>query len=593
MIPGLPLTTAIDSSRTARAASCAALAGPRSSRTVCRTGESGGLVQHGLLHAGTVERAGGSPGLEDHAQLLPQLGTLATAQEELTTAQHAVRSGIAELCANAPGTISRFMAAVDEVLAVIYAHRDKTLDEFSVVCAERTKVLQAQTDELEVSAGQLSACVAQGRAAVARVIPLSTEQVLGTAQSMLVLGQPVVFLREPVQLDILVHPEPVQVAVAELSKLCLHVVDGTKTSATGGGLVAFNRSAASVVTLACKDGNGLPAFWVTAADVALSVSTAEGGRAGHLNTVTVSTPGVVELTYVVEDEGVMEVELSASVCGAAVAGGPWTARRVCQGVYVAKIRVWHTGVCSLAVTSDGSLMVLGNPYRHELSVYRISDGSLVRSFGSLGAAAGQFSVPARICMTVHDTVLVAEIRNQRVQEVTLEGEHVRYFGVGVFQQAVYSVAAHDDVMAVGTEPSHVYLFSYTTGILLRQFGLTEDPESVFCSMQFLRDGKHLVLTGSAGVAVWTVEGVFARPIGVGILGRRPLDLAVTSAGEVVVLDTSNHRVCVFSPADDTLSRTWGCLGGGDGQFEYPAAVAANGSQVYVFDPDNTRLQVFE
>jgi len=147
MFPGLPLTRAIVSSRTARAASCTALAGPRSSSPVCMTGESGGLVQYGLLHAGTFERADGSPGLEEHAQHRAISAQFLPRPDTLATAQHAVPSGIA------PDSISHFMAAVGE---------------FSVVCAERTKVLQAQTDELEVSAGQLSACVAQGRAAAAQ-----------------------------------------------------------------------------------------------------------------------------------------------------------------------------------------------------------------------------------------------------------------------------------------------------------------------------------------------------------------------------------------------------------------------------------------
>jgi len=260
------------------------------------------------------------------AQLLPLLETLAATQDTLVAAQGAVQSGIAELCASAPDTINRFRATVEEVIAGVYAHRDCTILEFVTVCAERTKVLQAQADELEVSMGQLSTCIAQGHAAIAQTIPLSVHQALEVARSMVVLDQTDFRLRVPAQLDILVFPEPLLKAVAKLSKLCLYQVDACKTVVSGDGLTSFGIRVPNVFSVTCRDSDGSPAFWVTGTDVVLRVLSVGGGLAGHMESLVVTDSGVIDLGYVVDDEGVDAVELRLRVCGVEVAGGPWLVR---------------------------------------------------------------------------------------------------------------------------------------------------------------------------------------------------------------------------------------------------------------------------
>ena len=66
-----------------------------------------------------------------------------------------------------------------------------------------------------------------------------------------------------------------------------------------------------------------------------------------------------------------------------------------------------------------------------------------------------------------------------------------------------------------------------------------------------------------------------------------------SLGEYVVADCHNHRVCVFSPDGSELVRSWGVEGTGDGQFQYPVALAVAGQHLYVMDHCNDRVQVFE
>jgi DNA-binding beta-propeller fold protein YncE len=60
------------------------------------------------------------------------------------------------------------------------------------------------------------------------------------------------------------------------------------------------------------------------------------------------------------------------------------------------------------------------------------------------------------------------------------------------------------------------------------------------------------------------------------------------------MDQGRTRVVKFSPDGQVLT-VWGSKGTGDGQFDDPAAVAVDptANKVYVADPRNKRIQVFD
>ena len=59
-----------------------------------------------------------------------------------------------------------------------------------------------------------------------------------------------------------------------------------------------------------------------------------------------------------------------------------------------------------------------------------------------------------------------------------------------------------------------------------------------------------------------------------------------------VADASNNRVSVFSQAG-VFVRTFGSLGDGAGQFDFPNGVGVSGSgDIYIVDEDNHRIAEF-
>ena len=84
-----------------------------------------------------------------------------------------------------------------------------------------------------------------------------------------------------------------------------------------------------------------------------------------------------------------------------------------------------------------------------------------------------------------------------------------------------------------------------------------------------------------GTPILTIRGV-----------KRPLGVAVTERGEVVVTEDDSHSVSVFSPSGMKL-RSFGTRGSGQGQFNSPHGISLDGEgNILVADSSNHRIQRF-
>jgi hypothetical protein len=573
------------------------------------------VIEHHMDHRCDVMEVGHAcAAIAD--KLIPLLDRLAATSAALETGSASLTGAKANLVAHVEASIARFQTVADDTIE----DRATTIAAARSVCDDRLKALEAQSDELAVSAGQLAACVAGGKAAIARGHPVSMAHALDSALAMIELEKVEVLPRVPLKLDIVAD-------VGSFVRLRLYEVEADMSSVRGNGLKGFvvgrRGLENNVITVTCMDAGGMAADWVTASDVVVSIrSVGVWNMDGNVVSAVVIEPGVIEVVYAVDDEGVSKVDLNVSVCGVTLAGGPWRAVSGCRadGVHVGMLALQDaTGNRGLAITKDAMHMVVSNDITHQLSVYRVSDcgrnvvrscwnrcwnrrnGSHIRSFGSEGAGAGQFNQPLGLCTTRENTILVAEYGNKRVQEVTLEGNHVKFIGAGVINDGVWAVAIHDDVVAVGkyvskylcATSSRIMLFSYASGALLGQF---HDVHFLCVTgMQFTADGTHLVIADdrNSNVLLITTEGVFVRYIGTGVLGGGCNDVAFNSAGDIVVADCYKHRVSVFSHVDGTMLKSWGSFGNGIGEFKNPRSLAISRNRLYVLDYNSARVQVFE
>ena len=100
-------------------------------------------------------------------------------------------------------------------------------------------------------------------------------------------------------------------------------------------------------------------------------------------------------------------------------------------------------------------------------------------------------------------------------------------------------------------------------------------------------------SASFHVSLFAVDGTFMKRFGAGSPRHGCNDVTVSAVGDVIVTDSSNNRVSVYSPDGGTLLRCWGSAGDdmqGHRKFVSPKAVAISRSQLVVMD--HSCLQVF-
>ena len=243
---------------------------------------------------------------------------------------------------------------------------------------------------------------------------------------------------------------------------------------------------------------------------------------------------------------------------------------------------------------------------HTLSVHELSSGTLVRVMGSKGAGAGCFNDPQKVCFSAAGNVLVVELGNKRVQEVTLSGDHVRFVGVGVIDDGMCGIAANTELIVVGKaccpSNSRIIMFDAVTGAFVRSFGDYGDAPGQLMyhchGIRFTPDGRHIIVAESSGeweyrrgrMSMFTLTGEFVRCIGDGDL-KVPRDIEFADNGNIIVSDSYlSDPICVFSADGSKLLRQWRC---GPGEsYTRPTALAMQSGQLYVLDPDAQCVRVF-
>ncbi len=110
----------------------------------------------------------------------------------------------------------------------------------------------------------------------------------------------------------------------------------------------------------------------------------------------------------------------------------------------------------------------------------------------------------------------------------------------------------------------------------------------FSTLACEHSDRRLTVLTSFGLTPATSP--YILPEGCSVTG---VTVALCANNDVIVVDKESNCVRVLSAQDGelVLARTWGCFGTGDGQFEYPVAVAVVGPSLYILD--RTLVQVFE
>lgn len=94
------------------------------------------------------------------------------------------------------------------------------------------------------------------------------------------------------------------------------------------------------------------------------------------------------------------------------------ARASIEGAHVRTLAILtEEGNSGLAISHDGTILVISNRISHKIGVYSVPDEAFVAELGGKGDAPGRFDSPERLCFSSKNrsNIIVADFGNKRVQ----------------------------------------------------------------------------------------------------------------------------------------------------------------------------------
>ncbi|MGJ7919339.1 NHL repeat-containing protein [Neobacillus sp. LXY-4] len=121
----------------------------------------------------------------------------------------------------------------------------------------------------------------------------------------------------------------------------------------------------------------------------------------------------------------------------------------------------------------------------------------------------------------------------------------------------------------------LFLITLVFGIGLIVFILSKDSDDV-----------RIPIVDSKKAAISIITPLTKEPL------RNPIDLAVTSDGNIFITDSDNHRIQAFDRNGKFIT-SFGGYGAGEQQFNYPVGIVADSeNNLYIADLYNQRISVF-
>jgi DNA-binding beta-propeller fold protein YncE len=178
--------------------------------------------------------------------------------------------------------------------------------------------------------------------------------------------------------------------------------------------------------------------------------------------------------------------------------------------------------------------------------------------GGRGSGKGEFDLPLGMCIDGNGNILVADTGNGRIEKFSPTGS---FLSVIASKGSGHGQLGEPNGIAVDRS-GNIYVAEVASNHRVQKLA----PDGTF-------------------IAEW--KGPDA-----GFYG--PRRIAIGPDDSVYVVDQGRTRIVKFSPDGHVLS-SWGSKGSGDGQFNDPTSVAVDSTsgKVYVADPTNKRIQVFD
>ncbi|XP_066298942.1 tripartite motif-containing protein 3-like [Branchiostoma lanceolatum] len=226
------------------------------------------------------------------------------------------------------------------------------------------------------------------------------------------------------------------------------------------------------------------------------------------------------------------------------------------------------------------------------------------TFGGYGSGTGQFMYPSGVAVSEEGEIFVADLRNQRIQVLTLKGTFVRQFPTVVSGQEIepYNVAmdGETNLWVVGnTETAGFAVQYHKQGRVLRKFEVQKTGWDRGVAVNTRKN--HILITQTTGdwpslqgeVQVFKPDGTLVRTVGQQQGMKRPWYITVDGEGNILVSDLCDHCVYVYNEDGQFLLK-FGGEGSGEGQLLHPFGICTDrAGNIIVIDRRKSRVEMFD
>jgi hypothetical protein len=221
-------------------------------------------------------------------------------------------------------------------------------------------------------------------------------------------------------------------------------------------------------------------------------------------------------------------------------------------------RVIDVNVCpsfsGLAVTCDGSRLLLSVMYKHQLHVLRASDGAYLEIIGDKGAGQLQFLYPCQVWVSDDDFVFVVEALGRRVQVLTPRLAFHAFIGDESTLHEPHGVCASaEDVFVADLLARCVVVFRRGDGSFTRRF--SHDRLCQPCGLAFTGIQRHvLVADGSQFVTTFRETGDVVERVQVDRFVGFVVSVACSACDELVTVSCDSY--CDYGALEIWHSDPW-------------------------------------
>lgn len=270
----------------------------------------------------------------------------------------------------------------------------------------------------------------------------------------------------------------------------------------------------------------------------------------------------------------------------------------------------------ITITADGSTVMVTDSLGRRIQGFNATNGAFKFKFGSQGVGNFKFTDPRGLTVSPSGAVFVVDEWDYSVKQFQLNANNTgvtslfrRFFGTpapvgGVNTPRGLTVDAQGRLVVVEWWNNRIQRFNAdgSNPLTWGKRGTTAVPGSINFAWDIaLQPGTNRLFVAnreSNEIEVFTADGGFVTRWGKVGAGdgqfKFPQGVAFLPNGNLVVTDSANHRVQVFSidsGGNGTFVTKYGQKGTGAGQFDTPASIStANDGSIWVADTRNHRVQ---